>query len=185
MSRGDRNSSTVTEESEVETPEVTDDGTETPAAEGDSTEKAAKAAKEPARGDLDAGLVTPVQLARELSKPIDGNAENTDPSNFRYTSSKTGSHVVPPQMVYSYINNAGEKNPYPGKTVTDSLGKERANVVTTAEGLAWWDAKNARVAASKQAKAEKEAAKAAKAAKAASGESSTGESTEGAVEEAE
>jgi hypothetical protein len=152
---------------EVDIPAATvDDGTEavdaTGAAEGTSTP--AKAAKEPARGDLPEGYVTPVGFAKELSKPKDGNAENTADDNFRHTD-KNGSHEVKPQMVYSYMRNASKENPFPIETVKDSLNHDRQALKLEA-GLAWWDAKNARVAERKANAAAKEQKKAEKASQA-------------------
>jgi hypothetical protein len=162
---------------------VEDDETETVPATTDESNKPAKTAaakKEPARGDLPEvsdkdgrgpvtegdKYVTPVGLAHELSKPLDGNAENTDSSNWRYTASRganAGSHTVAPQMVYSYKKNAGEKskNPFPTIVVKDTLGNDR-EVVRLSQGLAWWDEKNGRAkerAVNAQAKAAKKAEK--------------------------
>jgi hypothetical protein len=150
-------------------------------AEVDNTEKTDKPVKEtkPKRGDLPEGLVTPVQLAKELSKPLDGNAENLDDSNYRYTHSKNGSHVVVPQMVYSYLKGAGGKNPLELRTVVDSEGTSRDNIMVLTDALAWWDAKNARAAASKATAQEKAAKKAAK------GNTETASSTDAATEGAD
>jgi hypothetical protein len=178
---------TVEDISEVDVP-AEDDETEDVSG-ADDTEAAEKPAKEPAkpkRGELPEGLVTPVQLAHELSKPLDGNADNLDESNWRYTHSKTGSHVVLPQMVYSYLKNAGAgKNPLNIQNgVEDSNGSKRDNIVVLTEALAWWDDKNKRAterAANAQAKAEKKTAKA--------GDTETASETDatpvGEVEEAE
>src|SRR5690242_5303887 len=68
-----------------------EDPEEETVAEGDeATEKEAKPKKEKARGDLPEGYVTPVGLAKELT---------------RLGLGKDGGDV-PPQMVYSYIKNA-------------------------------------------------------------------------------
>jgi hypothetical protein len=150
---------------EVEQVETIDDGVETSAVEGTETaEKPAKAKKEAARGALPEGYVTPVGLATALSQPIDGDKENTDSSNFRHTD-KNGEHTVKPQMVYSYMKNASKEHAFPIEVVQDSLGHDRQALKLEA-GLAWWDAKNSRVAERKAnagAKAEKKAAKAAEA----------------------
>jgi hypothetical protein len=155
--------------------------------ESEGGEKPAKkaAAKEPSRGQLPDGHVTPVGLAHALSQPLDGNPENLDPSNWRYTKKTDGSHVVAPQMVYSYIKNASKDDPFPGKTVQDSLGKDRENVVTLEEGLAWWDNKAKRTEERRQNAAAKAAAKAERAAtkEKAEGEQPDVEAT--SVEEAE
>jgi hypothetical protein len=169
------------EDLDVDTPNEDDETEDVTDAPTESKEKVAKEKKEPARGDLPPVLdsegnvvegdkyVTPVGLAHELSKPLDGNAENTDPSNWRYTKSRgadAGSHTVQPQMVYSYIKNAGEKskNPFPLETVTDSLGKPR-QVVKLSAGLAWWDEKNGRAKQRAESAADKAARKEANAAK--------------------
>ena len=137
---------------EVDAPEV-EETVET--TEGETTEaKAPKAKKEPARGELPEGFVTPIGLAKELTaRQLHRN--------------KAGEVVeVRPQMVYSYINNAPKDNPFPIQVVQDSLGHDR-KVVKLEEGLAWWEAKNERVAskrtnaeAKRTAKAERAAAKA-------------------------
>jgi hypothetical protein len=166
MARGDR--ATATAEPEVETVDATGDETET--VSETSTETKAKPKAEPARGDLPEGYVTPIGLAKALSQPIDGNAENTDPSNFYHTD-RSGGHEVRPQMVYSYMKNAPKDHPFPIETVTDSIGKERQALKLDA-GLAWWVAKNERVAGRRQNAAEKAAKKAANAK---SGDTSTTE----------
>lgn len=153
-------------------------------ATGEATEAEAKPKKEvaPKRGDLQEGDVTPVQLAKELSKPIDGNPENEDPSNWRYTKKTDGSHVVVPQMVYSYLKNPGDLKIRNG--VVDSNGVARNNIVNLTEALAWWDAKAEKAverAANAKTKAEKAAAKAA----AAPAEGEAASETNGTVEEAE
>jgi hypothetical protein len=139
------------------TPEVdTPDELDTVVDESDSTEeKAPKVKKEPARGALPEGYVTPVGLANELSDKQDANG------NFYHTA-KDGSHKVPPQMVYSYMRNAPKDNPFPIETVQDSLGHDR-QALKVADGLAWWTAKNARAAERKTNAAAKEAKKAEKA----------------------
>jgi hypothetical protein len=117
---------------------------------GDAPTEATEATPAPAatpkvkRGTLPEGYITPVQFAKVLTK-----AElHTD---------KKGSHEVPPQMVYSLINNSPKENPFPIQTVTDSNGLER-KVLVEAEGLAWWAAKNERTAARKANAAAKAAA---------------------------
>jgi hypothetical protein len=146
-----------------------------PEATGDAAPKEKKAKKEPARGALPEGYVTPVGLATELSKPIDGNADNKDNSNYYHTD-KNGEHLVRPQMVYSYKKNAPKDDPFPSETVKDSLGHDR-EALKLADGLAWWARKNERVAAKKANAAAKAAKKEANATKkaAASAEASTDE----------
>jgi hypothetical protein len=162
---------------EVDTPDAeTEEVTAPTEAASNGESKPAKAAKEPARGDLPDGFVTPVGLAKKLSEPKDGNKENDDASNWYHTD-KNGSHEVKPQMVYSYKNNATKEDPFPIQTIKDSLSKDR-DVVKLDEGLAWWDRKNERVQGRKANAAAKVAAKAEKASK------STTEEAEGSdVEE--
>jgi len=100
---------------------------------------AAKTASTP-RTKAPEGYVKPVEFARLLSAHL--------------------GKTVPPQVVYSYVkNNQGEnaKNPFPTHEVDGY-----AWYIKPEEGLAWWDAKNTRVSASKAATAAKAAAKAAK-----------------------
>jgi len=150
---------------EVDVPAEDDEAEVIASTEGSDTseEKPAKEPAAPKRGDLPEGFITPVAFAKVLSQPLDGNAENLDPSNWRYTHSKSGDHVVAPQMVYSYIRSAKDgKNPLATQTVTDSNGVQRENILVLADALAWWDAKAKRTAASAEnakAKAEKKAAK--------------------------
>ena len=76
-----------------------------------------KAKKGPARGTLPDNFVTPVGLAKILGEQ--GLQTN-----------RAGDVLaeVKPQMVYSYIKNAPENDPFPLENVTDSLGKERQAV---------------------------------------------------------
>jgi hypothetical protein len=100
--------------------------------------KPAKATSTP-RTKAPDGFVKPVEFAKLLSIHL-GKA-------------------VPPQVVYSYVKNNvgdGKKNPFP---IHELDGY--AWYIKPEEGLAWWDAKNSRVTASKEARAAKEAAKAA------------------------
>ena len=161
---------------EVDAPEVeyvTDETDEVETVEESSNGEAPKepkAKKEPARGDLEEGIVTPVQFAKVLTE----RKLHTD---------KNGSHEVKPQMVYSYIRNASKEDPAPFATHTDSIGKERFSAKLE-DALAWWERKNQRVSerkANAQAKAQKKAENAAK--KAEQGEEVTeAEGTEEVVE---
>jgi len=128
-----------TEDSVAETPATTDT-------------KAEKAPKEPSRPPVPEGKVSPVAFAKLLSAHLTAKARETDP--------EAAEKTVAPQVVYSYIKNNGpdSKNPFPAEKA-----EGRAAVVDADAALAWWDAKDARVAASKASKAEKDAAKAAKA----------------------
>jgi hypothetical protein len=166
-----RRENTVVED--VETV-VADDGVEDTTGSEETTEKTPKAKKEPARGELPEGYVTPIGLAKEISAR--GLHQNRDGVT----------EDVKPQMVYSYIKNAPKDHPFPLETVQDSLGHDRQALQLEA-GVEWWVAKNERAAARKASAAEKAAAKeqraAEKAAKAEAGEGSE-DSTE-TVDEAE
>jgi hypothetical protein len=141
--------------------------------EGETTEKAPKAKKEPKRGELPEGFVTPIGLAKVLTEK--GLHQNKDGETVE----------VKPQMVYSYINNASKEDPFPLQTVTDSIGAER-KVVNLDEGVAWWERKNARVAERKANAAAKADAKAKRAADKATATEAEGESSDaGEVTEAE
>jgi len=136
---------------DVDAPEVTDAedvvATQPEAAEG---EKQAKEKKEPTRPPVPEGKVSPVAFAKLLTEHL------------RAKGKLEADKSVAPQVVYSYIKNNGEgsKNPFPA---TKSEG--RAAVVDADAAIAWWDAKDERVAASKAAAAEKATKKAEKAAK--------------------
>jgi len=140
--------------------DTSEEGEET-AGTPEASEGAPKAAKKaPARGKLPEGYVTPVGLAKVLGER--GLQKN-----------KAGETLttVPPQMVYSYMRNAGEKDPFPIETVKDDQGNERQALLLE-KGIEWWERKNARAAT----RAENARAKAAKAAeKKTEGESSTDE----------
>jgi hypothetical protein len=148
---------------EVEAVEV--DETE----EVESTESEAKTPKEkkePVRGQLDEGYVTPVGLAKVISER-------------KLHTNRDGELVdVAPQMVYSYIKNAPKEDPYPFITVTDSLGHERQAVLVE-DGVAWWIRKNERTVSRKTNAAAKAAEKLARAAAKAT------EETEGSEPEAD
>lgn len=133
--------------------------------------KAPKAKKEPKRGQLPEGYVTPVGLAKAINeKGLYANRAGvvTD---------------VAPQMVYSYVNNAPADAPYPYEEVVDSIGATR-KVAKLENALAWWIAKNERAAERRANAANKAAAKAEKAASKASGEAAEGDDV-AVAEEAE
>jgi len=119
-------------------------------------EKPKKAPKEPKRGQLPDGYGTPNDLAKVLTER-------------QLHTAKDGSHEVKTQMVYSYMNNAPESDPFPIQEVTDSLGNPRKALVIE-EGVAWWIRKNERAGARKANAAEKAAKKAAAAEAKANGE---------------
>jgi hypothetical protein len=114
--------------------------------------KAAKTVKEPARGELPDGYVTPVGLAHKLNEEKLGKTD------------EEGNYVnIPPQQVYSYIRNAPKGHPFPLETVQDSIGKQR-QAVKIEDGLQWWRDKNTRAAERRQNAAAKAKAKVEKAA---------------------
>jgi hypothetical protein len=137
---------------DVDTPEAEDVVAE-PVAEGTAEAPKAKEKKEPSRPPVPEGKVSPVQFAKILSEHKTKKARETDPEAAEIT--------IAPQVVYSYIKNNGEgsKNPFPAEK-----SEGRAAVVDADAALAWWEAKDARVAASKASAAEKAKAKADKAA---------------------
>jgi hypothetical protein len=137
------------------------DDTDIPASENATGEagekKAAKAKKEPARGDLPEGYVTPVGFAKALSAHLrdQGKSNSKGPID-------PDTNPVPPQQIYSYQRNAPKDHPMPFETVTDSIGKER-QAGKLVDLLAWWDAKGTRAEerkANAAAKAEKKTTKA-------------------------
>ena len=132
----------------VETEEVEN----TPEASGEKA-ATAKAKAEPKRGTLPEGYVTPVGLAKELSKR--GLQKNRDGVVLE---------TVAPQMVYSYIKNAPMDDSFPIETVKDSIDADRqACKLETA--LEWWERKNKRTSERSTNAAEKAAKKAEAAAK--------------------
>jgi hypothetical protein len=138
---------------DVDAPEAEDVVAE-PVAEGTADTPKAKEKKESTRPPVPEGKVSPVAFAKILTEHLRKEHESLGK---RLADDKS----VAPQVVYSYIkNNAeGSKNPFPA-----TKAEGRAAVVDAEAGLAWWDAKDVRVAEGKKAKAEKDAAKAAKAA---------------------
>jgi len=120
--------------------DVPDDTDEVPAeAVKTNAAKPAKASTATPRTKAPEGYVKPVEFAKILGTHLN--------------------KVVPPQVVYSYIkNNQGEgaRNPFPTHEI-----EGYAWYIKPEEGLGWWDAKNTRVAASKDERAKKAAAKAA------------------------
>jgi hypothetical protein len=124
---------------DVDVPEETDEVEIVPDDGKPGEAKAAKATSTP-RTKAPEGFVKPVEFAKLLSAHV--------------------GKVVPPQVVYSYLKNNGpeSKNPFPVHAID---GYDW--YVKPEEGLAWWDAKNERVAAGKAQRAEKAAKAAAKA----------------------
>jgi hypothetical protein len=150
----------------LETAEVEDlDVEKLPAEEAEDTvaedvapaaEKAPKAKKGPARPDVPDGYIMPVAFARELTKHLAARGATN-----KHGKIDPETNPIPPQQIYSMMktNSATGKNPFPVHSV-DGYPSE---LLILEEALAWWDAKDERVTASKAAKAEKAAKKAAKA----------------------
>lgn len=171
MARGNSNT-VITDDVDVDAPSIEDlelegEPTDVVSESAEAAEAAPKAPKkEPARGELPEGYVTPVGFAKILT------------DRGLHTNREGQVAKVEPQMVYSYIRNAPKDAPFPVEDKEDSLGKVR-QVINIEAGLAWWEQKNARTAERKQHAAEKAAKKAEKA-------SASSESTpEGEVEDVE
>lgn len=145
---------------------------DSPEASEDKAPKA-KAKKEPARGDLPEGYVTPVGLAKILGeKGLQKNREGEVLTE------------VKPQMVYSYIKNASKDDPFPIETIQDSIGKDRQAVKVEA-AIEWWERKNARTEERKANAAAKAAKKAERAAAKEAADAGETEEAEGEAVEAE
>jgi hypothetical protein len=144
----------------TETPDFTDVDVDAPAPAAEDTvavpvegeTKTETKETKSTRPAVPEGKVSPVQFAKILSEHKTKQAREQDPN--------AAEVVVAPQVVYSYIKNNGpqSKNPFPAEPA-----EGRAAVVDAQAAIAWWDAKDARVAATKQAAAEKAAKKAEKA----------------------
>jgi hypothetical protein len=164
--------------SEVDTPEALDDeADELPAgsATAGATDKAKaeKTPKAPARAAVPDGYIAPVAFAKVLTAHLEGKGS----ANKHGLINKD--NPIAPQMVYSYLNQSNKpnsKNPiqtyvsvadgtvYKTGEQPEGAVVARENLLNSDEALAWWDAKDGRVAASKEAqkaKADKKAAAAA------------------------
>jgi len=135
---------------DVDAPAVAD--AEDSVATTQPVEPAKTETKAPARPPVPEGKVSPVAFAKLLSAHLTAKARETD--------SEAAEITVAPQVVYSYIKNNGptSKNPFPSEPA-----EGRAAVVDAEKAIAWWEAKDARVKASKVAAKEKADKKAAKA----------------------
>ena len=154
--------------------------------EEETEAKPAKAPKEkkekaPARPPVAEGYITPVAFAKVLTTHLAARGATN-----KHGLISEESNPIPPQMVYSYMrNNAAGDNPIPVYTDAELTGG-RAAVLKTEEALAWWDAKDERIANSRKLREEKEQAKKEKAAKAAeAGETVEAEAEVEETEEAE
>jgi hypothetical protein len=108
----------------------------------------------PADAPATADAKTPAKATTPRVKAPEGYVK---PVEFAKILSEHLSKAVPPQVVYSYIkNNTGEtaRNPFPIHQVD---GDGYPWYIVAEEGLAWWDAKNGRVSAAKEARAAKPA----------------------------
>src|SRR5882757_27209 len=166
---------------EVDTPEALDDEPEDTVADGVTTkvapEKTAKEPKAPARALPPEGLITPVAFAKVLTEHLSEKQYRNKNGFVGRVTSEDGTagavdlkiNPIPPQCIYSMINQGNKpnaKNPVPtyvsahDGTVYKSgeqpegTALARINLMKSDESLAWWDAKDERVAASKTAKAE-------------------------------
>jgi hypothetical protein len=162
---------------EVDTPEALDDEVDLPTTSSSASAGegvAPKPTKAPARPSVASGYITPVAFAKALTAHLveQGKSNKAGPIHPQ-------TNAVPPQFIYSVINQGrkpGAKNPLPTYSV-----EGRENLLILEEALAWWDAKDERVATSRAARADKAAKTADKAAKAAS----TSTASQGPVVEAE
>jgi hypothetical protein len=172
---------TDAELAEVDVPEALDDETDAPA-EGTTTattEKPAKAPKEPKRDAPPEGFITPVDFAKKLTEHLQAKGVSNKNGPITAKSDTEAGNPIPPQYIYSTLNQSKDSDKgmptyvsfkdgsvhatkdAPAATTENPIS--RVNLLKLDEALAWWDAKDARVAASKVAKAEKDAKKAAKA----------------------
>jgi hypothetical protein len=168
---------------EVDTPEALDDEPEdtadASASEGAKPEKVAKEAKAPARAAPPEGLITPVQFAKVLTEHLEAKGATNKNGPITAKSATSPGNPIPPQYIYSMLSQGAKpnaKNPVPTyvsahdgtiyKTgeAPEGTPLARVNLLKQDEALEWWDAKDARVAASKTAKAEADKKKAEKAA---------------------
>jgi len=177
------------EDVDVDVAPADDDEADSPpsAQDGTGEQKPAKEKKESTRAAVPDGFIAPVAFAKVLTDHL---REEHETLGVR----KGPDEVVAPQVVYSYIKNNGpdSKNPFPavkGDDTNPETGQPyapgRALVLKADEGLAWWDAKDVRVAEGKAERAAKAASKAAKAQTSEQAAAETGEVSTGPVEEAE
>jgi hypothetical protein len=175
----------IEELDEVDTPEALDDEAEdtaAPASEG-ATPATPAAPKAPARPAPPQGYITPVAFGKILTEHL--AAKSYQNKNGYVGRTSDGATIdlkvnpIPPQYIYSMINQGNKpnaKNPIPTYVSAhdgtvyktgeqpEGVALARVNLMDATEALAWWDAKDARVAAGRQAKAEKAKAAAEKAA---------------------
>jgi hypothetical protein len=139
----------------------TEDETETvdapPTRKGNIVKVGEKAAKASSRPAVPEGFVSPVAAAKLLSEYLTKKAREAGDIG------EDEAIEVKPQVVYSYIKNNGPESKNPIPTYAEG-GRE--NLLKIEEFIAWWEAKDARVAdrkANAKNKAEKKAANAEKA----------------------
>jgi hypothetical protein len=137
------------EDLDVDTEDIEEGGEESVGSKPAKAKKAAEP-KNPKRGDLPDGYVTPVAFAKYLTEnEIEHDAEGN-------------AKVVPPQVVYSYIKNAPKDHPFPNteagdlKQVEDNNGVPRRAFLLE-EGLEWWENRRKRAAERKANAAAKKA----------------------------
>ena len=108
-----------------------------PPTKGNVVKTNATTKKASTRPAVPEGFISPVAAAKELSKHLTAKAHEAG------TIKEDEAIEIRPQVVYSYIKNnaAGSKNP-----ITTYSEGGRDNLLKLDEFLAWWDAKDARVA---------------------------------------
>lgn len=157
---GDDNETTAVA-TEVQEPDAdldvdagTDDGTEEvpetpPTKPGTKAKAEPKEKKEPARKPVAEGYITPVDAAKKLSEHLTAKAQESGAIG---TNEKI---EIRPQIVYATLKSNGEKSRNPIPQYTDpALTGGRQCVLKLGEFLAWWDAKDERVASRKVKKVE-------------------------------
>jgi hypothetical protein len=115
-----------------------------------TAEKAPKAKKEPVRGELHEGYVTPVGLAKVITE------------KGLHTNREGAVTTLAPQMVYSYIKNAPKEDPFPFEEGYKDQSDKPRQAAKLEDALAWWDRKRVRAGerkANAAAKASKKAEK--------------------------
>jgi hypothetical protein len=170
---------------DVDTPEELDDETDVvPETTGEGAKSTTATPKAPARATPPDGYITPVAFAKILTKHL---AEKSYQNKNGYVGrTSDGATIdekinpIPPQYIYSMLNQGNKpnaKNPIPTYVSGHNPGEvwktgeqpegtplARVNLLDPTEALAWWDAKDERIAASKKAKEDKAKAAAEKAA---------------------
>jgi hypothetical protein len=185
---------------EVDTPEALDDeetdAPAEPAATGTATPATATASTKTPRQTAPEGYVKPVEMAKVLTAHLAEKGATNKHGAIRLPSEGDAGNVIPPQQMYSMLKGnerTNVKNPIPtyawlkdgGVVPTAEVNGRPTQMVyllKADEVLKWWDEKDGRVAASKEAAAAKAAKKAAAPAAEAAPTENEAESTEPVVE---